>query len=93
MSNMRKNKDGREGISQWKIAADYFLGKECHIEINGSRRFIAEGCMGVLSCNDDQIKLNMGKHTLLLIGSDLIISAMYGQTVCIDGRINSIEFI
>lgn len=90
---MRKKNDGGTSISKWKTTAEYFLGKECHIEINGSRRFVAEGCMGVLACNDDQIKLNMGKQTLLLTGSNLTISGMYGQTVCVDGRINSVEFI
>lgn len=90
---MRKRKDERDTVSQWKTAASYAFGNEYHMELNGSREFIAEGCMGVLACNDDQIKLNMGKQTLLLTGSNLTISGMYGQTVCINGRINSIEFI
>ena len=90
---MRKSKDSRNTVSQWKTAAAYALGRDCHIEINGSREFIAEGCMGVLACDDNLIKLNMGNQTLLLMGSNLIISGMYGQTVCVDGRINSIEFI
>jgi len=64
-----------------------------HIEFNNSREVIAEGCLGIISCGENQIKLNMGSQTLLLTGCDLVISNMFGKTVCVHGKILSAEFI
>ncbi len=64
-----------------------------HLEVFESGELIAEGCMGVLLCSENQIKLNMGKKTLLVTGTELVISNMFGQSICIHGRLLSFEFI
>ncbi len=88
----KKNEDEQGFISDLFSTAPS-LSCDYHIEFNDDREVIAEGCMGIMSCSEEQIKLNMGKRALLITGCSLVISGMFGRTVCIRGRIISAEFI
>ena len=86
-------KEKRGMLSRLTDAARPSLAPEFHIEINDARELIAEGCMGILLCSEEQIKLSVGRRILLVTGSDLVISGMFGQNICIRGRLSSFEFI
>ena len=90
---MRNNKRDSEGFFSTITGSSPSLSYDYHIEFNDDREVIAEGCLGVMACGEDQIRLNMGSRSLLLTGSDLVIASMYGRTVCVHGRIVSAEFI
>ena len=64
-----------------------------HIELTGPYEIQIERCMGVLLYSDSVIRLALGQQVLLILGSGLHITAMFGQTVCVRGRISSLEFI
>lgn len=86
-------KDTEAGFLASLRAVSQIQSSDFRIEINGNREIIAEGCLGVMSCGEEQIRLNMGKCSLVLTGCDLVISNMFGKTVCIHGHIASAEFI
>lgn len=68
------------------------LAGYAHIELNGNREAIIEGCQGVIEYGDTLISLNMGKLTVRVCGCGLtIISMQNGQTI-IRGTITGVDF-
>ena len=88
-----KNDEEKGVLSRLLESAPASVFPNIHIEINNFRELIAEGCLGVLLCEENQIKLNMGKQIMLITGCELSISSMFGKNVCISGKIVSVEFI
>ncbi len=85
----------KEGLSQ-RASALLGLGSiSCGwtVQINSSGGVLVEGCTGVISCDDNHIRLGFRGQSLLVSGCDLYINNMYGQTVCICGRVTCVEII
>ena len=66
---------------------------ECHIELEGPGAVTIEGCMGVLSYESEAVRLSLRRRTLLIIGCDLFIDTMAGQTIRVCGHISSVQFV
>lgn len=64
-----------------------------HIEIDNGCYITVEGCEGVLRYGEENILLGLGSRTLQILGTNLCISNMFAGTVCIRGKINSVEFL
>lgn len=64
-----------------------------YIEIIDSDTVAVDGCQGVLVCSQTQIRLSLARRAVCISGDELFISKMLGQSVCICGRICSVEFI
>lgn len=63
-----------------------------HIEMQGNREAVVDGCRGVLEYEEDKIKLNAGMCVLLFRGSDLTIKTYSDSLTEITGEIIAIEF-
>ncbi len=66
--------------------------KGTHIELFSNKEMILEGCAGVYEYTDCYIRLNVGKGSLILNGSDFDISSFEEKTIVLKGNISSIEF-
>lgn len=74
------------------LSAYSLLGGDAHVELNGSREVLIEGSSGVLYYSDTLIRVGLGRKTLLVVGCDMQIKAMFGRTLSIVGNIKSVEF-
>lgn len=63
-----------------------------HIEMNGNREIIVEGCQGVLEYGDNIISLNTGRLTVRICGCELSIISMQGGQAIIRGIITAVEY-
>lgn len=63
-----------------------------HIETEGNREVIIDGCKGIMEYDDGLIKLNAGCLTVTFKGADLTIKAYSESQSMITGDIISIEF-
>ncbi len=88
---MRKgNKDEKtDNVSPVSV----FLGKEPRVELLGSREILIEGSTGVIYYSETAMRIGLGRQTLLLVGSDLCIRTMFGDTLTITGHIRSVEYV
>lgn len=65
---------------------------ETRIEIINDKRISIEGCYGIQEYTQENIKINMPKGTLLIIGIDLEICLMQERGITVEGKIFSLEF-
>ncbi|MEG1551625.1 MAG: YabP/YqfC family sporulation protein [Oscillospiraceae bacterium] len=63
-----------------------------HIEANGNKEFIVEGCKGILEYEENVIKINAGSIVISFLGSDMEIKNYCDDETVIVGNIVSIEF-
>ncbi len=63
-----------------------------HIELFGNREAIVNDCQGILEYSDERIKLNMGKNTVLFLGSNLSLKEYGASQAIITGIVFSVEF-
>lgn len=63
-----------------------------HIEINGNREAIVEGCQGVLEYCDNLIALNTGRLTVRINGCGLSIVSMQNGQAIIKGTISGMDY-
>lgn len=95
----KRNRKAAEPISQIKSPNALFeisedlLHKNFHLELNGNREAIVEGCTGILEYNDYSIKLNTAKYVICFMGTDLQIQCMTTTGAVIQGNIHSVQFL
>ncbi len=63
-----------------------------HVEINGNREAIIDGCCGVLEYGDNIIALNTGRLTVRICGCELSIISMQNGQAIIKGIITGIDY-
>lgn len=64
-----------------------------HMEINGNREAIVEGCGGVLEYGDDVVRVKAGKQTVRFTGRGLVIKCLTADSLVVTGFIMGIEFL
>jgi sporulation protein YqfC len=53
---------------------------------------VIEGCKGVIEYNDNYLKLRLSEGAIVLVGDNFDIVSFEEKTICIKGKINSLEF-
>ena len=53
---------------------------------------IVDGCRGVISCTDQEIKVNVGHRSLKITGDRLMIKSLTDREIIVAGCINGVEF-
>ncbi len=93
--NCRKENRGErlvDSISRsLDLPADAVSGY-AHIEMNGNKEAIIEGCCGVLEYSDSVIALNTGRLTVRVCGCELTIVSMQNGQVIIKGTITGLDY-
>ena len=69
------------------------LGGGAHIEIDGGREAIVDGCRGVLEYEECLIRLNVGDQQVKFTGQKLMIRSLTASQAQIEGSIESIVFL
>ena len=64
-----------------------------HIELTGRREAVVEGCHGIVSYDDDVVRLNTGCGIVRITGEQLTLRAMDNDNTMVCGRILSLEFL
>lgn len=85
-------KETEKRATQQRSVSD-FERTQSHIEIDNGSFITVDGCKAVLRYGDEHILLSLGARSLQIIGSQLCISNMFGETICISGRICSLEYL
>jgi len=82
--NQKENENGRiSKIEQLRL---------CHIELEGNRELILDGCKGILEYDDGKIKICTNLLTVLITGDELFIRTYTDDQIIVGGKIISIEF-
>ncbi len=73
-----------------------FLGKaqetmEPQMQLQGRRELYVEECQGVLSCDDNLVKLQLRGMTLTILGAGLTVSDFTVSTLTVHGDIRGLE--
>lgn len=63
-----------------------------HIELAGNREAFVDGCKGILTYDDNHIRLNTGKLIVSFSGSGLSINALQMEQAIVSGNIAEISF-
>jgi sporulation protein YqfC len=68
------------------------MPKTSHIKINSNREAIVEECRGVAEYNENLIKINLNKMSVVFFGRNLLLKCLSPDSLIIEGFILSIEF-
>jgi sporulation protein YqfC len=64
-----------------------------HMELNGNREVIVDGCGGVLEYDSDVVKIKTGKQIVKFTGRGLNIKCLTADSLIVEGFLTCIEFI
>ena len=63
-----------------------------HLEMNGNKEVIIEGCKSILEYDENLVKISVKNMTISFFGRNLLIKCLTSDSLVIDGFITSIEF-
>ena len=69
----------------------YFEGVK--LELYSNTRAVVEGCTGILSYNDEAVKIKASKMNLCFTGRSLRISCLDKESLIVEGFIMSVQYI
>lgn len=64
-----------------------------HMEINGNREVVVDGCSGVLEYDSDVVRIKTGKQIVRFTGRGLNIKCLTADSLIVEGFLTGIEFI
>ena len=64
----------------------------CHIELEGNRDLLLDGCKGIMEYEEGRIKICTDTVIVSITGDELIIRAFTQEQIVISGKILSLEF-
>lgn len=64
----------------------------CHIELEGNRELIIDGCKGIVEYETDKIKVCTDMLMVSVTGDELGINAYAEDQIVINGKILSVDF-
>ena len=79
-------------LTNIKFFKDDLLPGGVKVEVFSNEEAIIEGCKGIMEYNNDYIKINIGRGSIVFTGSDLYAYAFFCETLVIKGVINNIEY-
>jgi sporulation protein YqfC len=69
------------------------LNMPAHMEINGNREAVVEGCGGVLEYDDDVVRIRTHGQIVRFTGRGLTIRSLTADALVVAGFITGIEFL
>lgn len=89
----RTNENERKNILREKIEIPEMIDSRLpHIEAQGNREIIVEGCKGIIEYSETRIKLNTGILLVGFTGDDIEIKNYSDAQTVISGNIMGIDF-
>ncbi len=68
------------------------VGGGATVILHSDREVIVDGCRSVISCSEEDIKLNIGNRSLVIRGKGLVIKVLTDREITLSGHIGAIEF-
>lgn len=69
------------------------LTMRAHMELNGNREAVVEGCGGVLEYDDTVVRVRTPDRSCALTGRGLAIRCLTADSLVVTGYITGIEFL
>lgn len=69
------------------------LAMRAHMELNGNREVVVEGCGGVLEYDDTVVRVRTLGHIVRFTGRGLAIRSLTAEALVVTGYITGIEFL
>ena len=66
--------------------------RQAHIELDGNREMILDGCKGILEYGDEKIKICTDSCVVSISGDNLLIKSFNDSQIFIVGNIISLDF-
>lgn len=93
MTNKKKQpKEGRGLAGCLQVPAAAIPGLS-HMEINGNREIIVDGCNGVLEYDTGIVRVKTGKLIVKFCGRGLTIKCLTADSLVVEGFVTGIEFL
>lgn len=93
MTNKKKQpKDGRGLASCLQVPAAVLPGLS-HMEINGNREVVVDGCNGILEYDTEIVRIKTGKLIVKFCGRGLTIKCLTADSLVVEGFVTGIEFL
>ncbi len=64
-----------------------------HLELNGNREAVVEGCCGVLEYDDGVVRVKTRRQVIRFTGRGLVIRCLTADALVVAGYITGIEFM
>lgn len=92
-SDRRNKKNQKKSILNQKLEIPEMLDTKLpHIEADGNREIIVDGCKGIVEYSQNKIKVNTGTLVVGFTGDDIEIKNYSDYQTVISGNIFSIDF-
>ena len=62
------------------------------VTLYGRRRAVVEHHRGLMGYTEELVEVNGGKDRVRIIGSQLVLRAMDGETLLVTGRVSAVEY-
>ena len=95
MKTRTKERKGNAELSKHKEAVtlgNVIANQEIHIELNGNREALVEGCKGIVEYNDSTVRLNTAAGQIRFSGRSLQIACMTEDSMILRGYILGLEY-
>lgn len=69
------------------------LSMQAHMEVNGNREAVVEGCGGVLEYDETVVRVRTPGHVVRFTGRGLTIRCLTADALVVTGYITGIEFM
>jgi sporulation protein YqfC len=69
------------------------LSIQSHMELNGNREAVVEGCGGVLEYDETVVRVRTPNHVIRFTGRGLTIRCLTADALVVTGYITGIEFL
>ncbi|MCR4564146.1 MAG: YabP/YqfC family sporulation protein [Clostridiales bacterium] len=66
--------------------------RQCHIELEGNRELVIDGCKGIMEYSDEKIKICTDTTVVGITGDRLNIKTYTLDQIVISGKILSLDF-
>lgn len=90
---VKKKKFGMESLEKFLGVPIGVVSNAMHMEMNGNREVVVEGCRNILQYDTTDIKVDVGKMMIAFEGRNLVIKKFSTSSLIIEGFIISINFI
>ncbi len=64
-----------------------------HMELNGNREAVVEGCGGILEYSEESVRVRTGKLAVRFVGRGLRIKCLAADSLVVEGFFTGIEFL
>lgn len=90
---VKKKKFSMGSIEKFLGVPTGVVSNAMHMEMNGNREVVVEGCRNILQYDTTDIKIDVGKMMIAFEGRNLLIKNFSTDSLIIEGFIVSINFI